>query len=73
MSKKERDWTCKNGAANSSDAFQFLSKEVARIIRSSAFSLLNGDSETVGVVIMARLAHEYRLAPIEEKRLHVKD
>lgn len=57
------DWTEENGAANSSEIFKFLGAEIGRMIRNSAFDLISGGSDDVGHLIIARLAHLYKLKP----------
>lgn len=58
------DWTMRpDGAANSSDKFEELAREVARLIRENAGTLLSGGSDSVGAIILARLAHVHGLAP----------
>lgn len=66
-SEAPRDWTVdpETGRSNSSDEFEILSREVGRIIRSEASTLLAGRSDAVGRIVMAQLAHRFGLAPTE--------
>ena len=60
----EPDWTFDaDGVSNASDRFVRLSLEVARLIRSQAHALLSGQTETVGRLIMAQLAHRWHMIP----------
>lgn len=61
----EADWTRdpETGRSNSSPEFERLSKEVGRILRSSAADLIGGRTDEVGRLIMAQLAHVHRFAP----------
>jgi hypothetical protein len=62
------DWTRDEaGRSNGGELFESLADEVARLIRSSSHSLLNGDSEGVGRLIMAQLAHKHGLSPAEAR------
>jgi hypothetical protein len=65
------DWTAKDGRSNSSDKFQELTQEVARIIRNSAFDLIAGRSETVAGLIMAQLAHNYEVGPLNLPQMEI--
>lgn len=60
------DWTAADGVSNCSALFEDLSYEVAELIRSSAHSLLAGNVNQVGRLIMAQLAHKHGLAPARE-------
>lgn len=63
-----KDWTIdsKTGRSNSSELFEILCKEVERIIRSDAFHLIGGRADMTARLILARLAHEFKLAPVRE-------
>jgi hypothetical protein len=64
-----KDWTVdpKTGRSNSSKKFLDLCDEVDCLIRSSAHSLLNGQSFSAARLIMAQLAHKHKLAPREDQ------
>ena len=63
MSKQLDDWTVKDGCANSSDEFERLTREIARLIRDQAHQLLHGNTEAASRLILAQLAHVHGLAP----------
>lgn len=56
-----KDWTVdpKTGRSNSSPEFLHLARMVGGLIRNSAQSILAGDVEGVGRLIMAQLAHAH--------------
>lgn len=58
-----KDWTAKDGVANNSDLFHYLSVEIGGLIKNSGHDLLRGRAETVARLILAKLAHEYGFAP----------
>ena len=60
-----RDWTDhpKTGHTNSSPKFEELVKEVTRLIRADAHSLLAGHADMTARLIMAQLAHVHGLGP----------
>lgn len=64
MIQRPPDWTEKDGRSNSSDLYVELSNEIGQIIRDSAHSLLAGQSNDVGRLILSRLAHTHGFAPI---------
>lgn len=58
------DWTAgRDGRSNTSPLFEALVLEVARLIRSEAFTLLDGRAEDTARLIVARLAHSHGLKP----------
>ena len=58
------DWTRSEfGRSNSSGLFLRMEKEMSRIIKNSAFDLINGRAEDVGGLIMAQLAHQWKFVP----------
>ena len=67
MTETATDWTVdpETGRSNSSPLFRDLCAEVERLIRSEAFSLINGRIDSVAGLIMAQLAHVHHLAPAE--------
>lgn len=62
------DWTVDpaTGRSNSSPKYLELVDAVAGIIRNNAFDIVGGDLKTAAGVIMAKLVHEYHMAPQEE-------
>lgn len=50
-------WTVKNGRSNSSDEFIALAHRIGRLLRDSAHGLIGGDTNGVGRLIAAQLAH----------------
>lgn len=69
------DWTIdpKSHHTNSSPEFDQLCKEVERLIRDSAHSLINGQVGSVAGLIMAQLAHVHGMAPQSSKILGFKE
>jgi len=65
--EQEQAWTQDRGRCNTSEEFRFLSEKVARLIRDSAFDLIEGRVDAVGHLIMANLAHKYGLQPVGVK------
>lgn len=57
------DWTALDGRSNSSPLFTQLVAEVRDNIVNGAFDIVQGHTETVARVIVARLAHRYGLRP----------
>jgi hypothetical protein len=59
------NWTCdESGRSNSSHLYHFLSKEIAALIRNGAFSIVSGQVEDLGHLIVAQLAHKYNVGPL---------
>lgn len=55
-----KNWTQdENGTENSSKLFKTLVDEIDRLIRSSAYSLINGQTKDVARLILAQLAHQH--------------
>lgn len=61
-----KDWTAKDGCSNSSELFERLEGEIERVIRTMAHDLIRGRAEIVAGLILARLAHKFRLGPTGE-------
>lgn len=61
-SETARDWTCKGGRANSSEAFERCVERVTDLI---AGHRIGDDPRSTARVIMAHLAHLHKLAPKE--------
>lgn len=61
------DWTVdpETGRSNSSAEYLRSVDEVARLIRGSGHSLINGHVRSVAALIVAQLAHVHGLAPAE--------
>jgi hypothetical protein len=62
---KDKDWTVKDGRANSSDKFVELMEVIEDIIISSARDLIGGKRHKVARLILAVLAHKHGMAPPE--------
>ena len=60
------DWTAANGRTNSSPLFNELAGEIGFLIRDSAHSIVRGNTDAVGRLILAQLAHKHGLAPARE-------
>lgn len=58
------DWTARDGRANASEEFVALGRFVGEILRDQAVAMISGNTDQVGHLIMARLAHEKGLAPL---------
>lgn len=62
----EEDWTkSKDGRSNSSSEFDTLVHAVEQLIREQAHALINGRIDAVAHLIMAQLAHVWKLVPME--------
>ncbi len=48
-----------SGRSNSSAEFNYLVTQISSLIRSSARSLMSGDTDSASRIILARLAHVY--------------
>jgi hypothetical protein len=61
----EPDWTVNplDGRCNSSEMFNMLVVEVGKLIRGDAHTLLNGHADSTARLIVAQLAHKYKLQP----------
>ena len=59
--KIKKDWTVKDGLANSSEVYLSLVNEVDRIIRESGDELICGLHKHVARMIVAQLAHKHGL------------
>ena len=57
----KKDWTVKDGLANSSEVYLSLVNEVDRIIRESGDELICGLHEHVARTIVSQLAHKHGL------------
>lgn len=61
------DWTGgRKGTSNSSALFGILCSEVERLIRGDAHSLISGNAGSTARLIVAQLAHQWKLVPSEE-------
>lgn len=60
------DWTKYKGHANSSPAFDTIVNAVEQLIRSQAPALINGRVDSVATLIIAQLAHVWKLVPMED-------
>jgi hypothetical protein len=64
MSEQLKDWTeSKAGRSNSSELFGRIERDIAVTIRNSAFDLLAGRTGMVAGLILAQLAHKFKLGP----------
>lgn len=63
MMKDWIDWTESDGQSNSSPTYLALVKEVERLIRADAHTLLSGGAGLTARLIMAQLAHVHHLSP----------
>jgi hypothetical protein len=57
------DWTVKDGRCNTSDKFNQIVEEVSETIRSGGVTLLTQGPKSVASTIVAKLAHNYGMAP----------
>ncbi len=65
------DWTAENGCANSSAKFRILCLAVEQQIRGSAADIVNGHLDQVARRIVATLAHEWGMRPVDPSRFNV--
>lgn len=60
------DWTESRGRADSSRAFDTIVHAVGLLIRGQASALINGRVDSVARLIVAQLAHVWKLVPVED-------
>lgn len=61
------DWTrARDGRSNSSSEFDTLVNAVEQLIRGEAHALINGRVDVVARLIVAQLAHVWKLRPMED-------
>lgn len=64
-----KDWTLNpiTHRSNSSELFLAVEREIGRILRGSAASLIAGRTDDVAGLILAQLAHRYGFSPENEE------
>lgn len=66
LAEVPRDWTAdQSGRSNSSDAYLALAAAVEGLIREDEGRIAGGGADRTAAVIVAQLAHVYRVAPAE--------
>ena len=70
------DWTTKDDTSNTSETFEELCIVVERLIADDAHSLINDGPKETARLIVAHLAHKYKMIPTltaeEIRKIRVK-